>query len=486
VTLSRRRALQGIGIAAAGAWLAGAPQRAGAQGATHALTARPATQQLVAGADPPPPTAIWGYDGRVPGPEIRVRQGARLRVAVHNELPAPTTVHWHGIRLPVEMDGVPHAPTPPILPRDRFTYEFDLPDAGTYWYHPHYDDSEQLGRGLAGALVVEETSPPAVDRDLVWVLADWRLDRAAQVDGEFDNFFDMSHAGRLGNTVTLNGRVPDTAAVRAGERLRLRLINAASARIFSLAFAGHRPVVLALDGQPLARPATPERVVLAPGQRADLLLDCPHEPDARFDVVDHGPGGAGVAMMHGGGAPYRLVSLVYAGRARPRALTDPVVLAANPLPRPDLARAVACRIELGGGAMGRLARGRLEGETLEMARLAQRGRVWALNGVVGSSHYHFDAPLLTLGRGDTGCLSVVNDTVWPHPVHLHGFPVLQLDPPGGAPGPDGGRWRDTVLVAPGETVDLAFVAERPGAWMFHCHILEHQAGGMMGFVNVSP
>src|SRR5262249_28829140 len=151
---------------------------------------------------------------------LRARQGERLAVAVRNALPAPTTVHWHGIRLPVEMDGVPHAPTPPILPRAEFTYGFDLPDAGTYWYHPHYEDSEQAGRGLAGALFVEEADPPAVDRDLVWLLADWRLDRGAQIVADFDSFFDMSHAGRLGNTVTINGQVPDTAAVRAHERLR--------------------------------------------------------------------------------------------------------------------------------------------------------------------------------------------------------------------------------------------------------------------------
>lgn len=122
-----------------------------------------------------------------------------------------------------------------------------------------------------------------------------------------------------------------------------------------------------------------------------------------------------------------------------------------------------------------------------MAHLVRRGRAWALNGVVGSSHYHFDAPLLSLRQGQTARLTVVNATAWPHPMHLHGFPVLVLDPdgPGVAPGASG-VWRDTVLVAPGAEVELAFVAERPGTWMFHCHILEHQAGGMMGFVNVNP
>ena len=127
--------------------------------------------------------------------------------------------------------------------------------------------------------------------------------------------------------------------------------------------------------------------------------------------------------------------------------------------------------------MGNLASARLEGETLSLANLARRGRAWALNGVAGSSHYHFDAPLLMLKVGQTGLLTVVNETAWPHPIHLHGFPLYD---------PATRQWRDTVLIYPGDTAELAFVAEQPGSWMFHCHILEHQAGGMMGFVNVTP
>jgi len=470
--VTRRRLLQLAG-AGGGALLLADPGRA--QPVVRRLVAAPALQPILADA---PPTAIWGYDGSAPGPTLRFRQGDRLAVTVDNLLPAPTTVHWHGIRLPVEMDGVPHAPTPPILPGRSFTYAFDLPDAGTFWYHPHFDDSEQVGRGLAGALIVEEARPPAVDRDLVWVLGDWRLDRGGRIDDGFDDSVDMSHAGRIGNVVTINGRVATGAdsglTVAANERLRLRLINAASARIFDLAFAGHRPIVLALDAQPLApsltRPTSPDRIILAPGQRVDLLLDCPHPPASRFAVLDHGSG-----------QPARLAELRYGAARRPAPLTEPVTLPANPLPAPDLAGAVPCRVVLAGGAMGQLAHARLEGEELEMARLIRRGRVWALNGVVGSSHYHFDTPLMTLRQGQTGRLTVVNETVWPHPVHLHGFPVVELTPEGRF-----GPWRDTVLLQPGEQAELAFVAERPGQWMFHCHILEHQAGGMMGFVNVEP
>ena len=234
-----------------GAALALAPTLSFSQSASKTLRAAPARQAL-AGAGHPD-TAVWAYNGTVPGPELRFRQGERLRVAVENAIDVDTTVHWHGIRLPNAMDGVPHVTQPPIAANGgRFLYEFDLPDAGTYWYHPHLGSPEQVGRGLYGALIVEEREPPVVDRDVVWVLSDWRLDRGARIVEDFRSFMDASHAGRIGNTVTVNGAVRDAFAVRAGERIRLRLINASNARIYGLAFEGHSPMVIALDGHPIA------------------------------------------------------------------------------------------------------------------------------------------------------------------------------------------------------------------------------------------
>src|SRR3546814_1309629 len=117
-----------------------------------------------------PETEVWGYNGTTPGPEIRLRRGDRLRVLVENRLDEETTVHWHGIRLPNAMDGVPHLTQKPIGPGETFAYAFDLPDDGTYWYHPHQRSFEQVGRGLYGALIVEEREPIRVDREVVWVL----------------------------------------------------------------------------------------------------------------------------------------------------------------------------------------------------------------------------------------------------------------------------------------------------------------------------
>ena len=141
------------------------------------LTAAPARWPIVG--KPHPETEVWCYGGRIPGPEIRVRQGEPVRIIVENKLEQDTTVHWHGIRLPIAMDGVPGLTQPPIRPGASFTYEFTSPDAGTFWYHPHANSLQQLGRGMAGALIVEEAEAVPVDRDMLWMLSDWRLTSGA-------------------------------------------------------------------------------------------------------------------------------------------------------------------------------------------------------------------------------------------------------------------------------------------------------------------
>src|SRR5689334_20383969 len=183
----------------------------------YRLTVRTATVNLTG--DGYPDTAVWAYEGTVPGPELRVRQGQPVRITVLNKLDEDTTVHWHGIRLPNAMDGVPGLTQKPIRPGESFIYEFTPPDAGTFWYHPHADTLQQLGRGLAGALIIEEPEPVAVDRDLVWLIEDWRLDDEGRIAGGFGNRMEAGMSGRIGNTVTLDGRVPKTVPVKAGERV---------------------------------------------------------------------------------------------------------------------------------------------------------------------------------------------------------------------------------------------------------------------------
>jgi FtsP/CotA-like multicopper oxidase with cupredoxin domain len=429
---------------------------------------------------PYPETAVWSYNGTVPGPEIRVRQGERLCITVENQLAEETTVHWHGLRVPNAMDGVPHLTQRPIARGEAFGYEFDVPDAGTYWYHPHQRSFEQVGRGLYGPLIVEEREPIQVDREVTWVLDDWRLLQDAQISDDFGNFMDSSHNGRVGNTVTVNGHILESFAVRASERLRLRLINAANARIFGLEFQGHRPQVIALDGQPVT-PHEPEgrRIVLGPAMRADLVIDMSGNPGARFTVAD----------TFYRGLEYRMLDLVYSDEPplRPHPLDAPLRLGANTVPEPDLAGAERHEVTFDGGMMGRMMDGGGTGGMMGggmmggMMRGMRHSGIWSINGVAATGDVM--EPFLILRRGRSCVLAMHNHTAWHHPMHLHGhaFRVIARD---GQPTRHQ-EWQDTVLMTPHERVDIAFVADNPGDWMFHCHILEHQAAGMMGVIRVT-
>ena len=425
-----------------------------------------------------PETAVWAYNGQTPGPQARLRQGGHLRIVVENQLPQDTTIHWHGLRVPNVMDGAPYVTQPPIQPNESFTYEFTVPDAGTYWYHPHAHSAEQVGRGLMGAFIVEEPEPLPVDRDLVWVLGDWRLETDGSIAGGFNNPMEISMSGRIGNTVTINGRVPDRFSVRSGERLRLRLINAAPARIFRLEFKRHQPLVIALDGQPV-EPHPPEdgQVMLGPAMRADLVLDMTGKPGSSAAIVD----------TFYKGLSYKLVELAYTDepplRAKPLAL--PAKLPPNTMPEPDIANARRHDVTLTGGMMS----GMGMGGGMGMMGGGMRGMMggsamWAMNGVaVPGGDMEQMKPILTLTRGQSYILAIDNQTAWHHPIHLHGhsFRVITRN---GQPAKYR-EWLDTVLMPPRERCEIAFVADNPGDWMFHCHILDHQEGGMMSVIRVA-
>jgi FtsP/CotA-like multicopper oxidase with cupredoxin domain len=413
---------------------------------------------------------VWCYGNRVPGPEIRVRQGEPVRVIVRNQLPEDTTVHWHGIRLPSPMDGVPGLTQPPIKPGESFTYEFTPPDAGTFWYHPHADSLRQLGRGMAGAFIVEERTAVAVDRDLVWVLSDWRLTSDAQIAPGFGNRMEAAMSGRIGNTVTLNGAVTDEVSVQAGERVRLRLVNTSLARIMSLRFEGHRPAVVAIDGQP-CDPHEPEggRVLLGPAMRVDLIIDMQGEAGRGYRVIDD----------FYEGLSYWLTKLVYEDKQLLGAHRPPLSLPRNPLAEPDLATAKRHELRLQGGMMGGGAMMGMGG----MQGMAH-GASWAINGMSMTGDGQADMPaLLTLRLGRSYVFNIRNETAWWHPMHLHGYSFRVLSRKDSAV--PHRQWADTVLVAPKESVEIAFVADNPGDWMMHCHVTDHQVSGMMTVLRVA-
>ena len=481
---TRRAFLASAAASAAGAMFPLSPALPAAA-TTREFTLRAAAGHIRLAPEPLGETAAWLYNGTVPGSEIRVRQGERLRVVVDNALAEETTVHWHGVRVPNAMDGVPHLTQRPIGAGERFVYEFDAIDAGTFWYHPHQRSFEQVGRGLYGPLIVEEPEPIRVDRDLTWVLGDWRLTKAGAISEDFGNMHDIHHNGRVGNTVTVNGRAPDSFAVRKGERIRLRLVNAANARIFSLDFAGHQPVVIALDGQPVP-PHAPDGgfVVLGPAMRADVVIDMTGNAGSRNPVVDR----------FYEGLEYKLIDLVYSDTPlRQRAPDWPLALPANPLPEPDLKTASRSEIVFTGGMMGEMVMqemGAMMGPGAPGGRMGgmhsmmmNSSAAWFINGVAADEASHAMKPVLTFEKDKSHVIAMINATAWHHPIHLHGhsFRVISRN---GQPTRHR-EWQDTVLVSPREKVEIGFVADNPGDWMFHCHVLEHQAGGMMAVFRVA-
>jgi FtsP/CotA-like multicopper oxidase with cupredoxin domain len=473
--LTRRKLL--TGTAGAGIATALGLHTAKADEQVQPLLLRAARGKVQLGLASDPGTGVWCYRGTVPGPELRIRQGESVRIAVENSLGEGTTVHWHGIRLQNVMDGVPGLTQAPILPGERFVYEFTPPDAGTFWYHPHADSLQQLGRGLAGPLIVEEREPVAVDRDLLWMLQDWRLTLDKQIVPSFGATMDAVMSGRVGNTVTINGKVPTDLSVRAGERVRLRLINAALARIMALRFQGHRPVIIAVGGQP-CDPFEPDggRVVLGPAMRIDLMLDMQGDPGQRFAVVDD----------YYDGLSYELTHLAYAGDQplRSHPLDAPLSLPRNPVPEPDIGGAARIDLYLQGGMAGAGRLSGLGGLGGMMTPGMGGGPAWAINGMsMTGDGQAIMPPIATFQRGQSVVLTMRNDTAWSHPMHVHGYSFRILNR-NGVPVPHR-QLGDTVLLAPKDVVDCAFVADNPGNWMLHCHVADHQMAGLMTVFRVA-
>ena len=444
---------------------------AAAQAPGRDLIARPASAQLLE--DGQPETPVWAYDGVVPGPVLRVRQGETLAARLVNNLDQATTVHWHGVRIDNAMDGVANLTQPPVEPGATFDYRFTPPDAGTYWYHPHNRTWEQLARGLYGPLIVDEEKPPSLDKDVLLVFDDWRLEKNGKIHAaSLGSMHDISHGGRLGNILTVNGQFIENLEVKAGERLRLRLVNAANARIIGIVFDGHAPLVVALDGQP-TKPFAPNKnmIVLAPAQRADIVLDCDRDPGSRTPIhVDVGR------------ERLQLGEVVYhtSQRQREKTLSDVLVLPKNPLPDGlDENNAQTVRLEMTGGAMAPFESAQYQGKDYGIRELVREHRkAWAFNGIVGMPQ----SPIAEIARGRTVTFQIINRTAWPHAMHFHGHHVKELAHSARAAQP---HWRDTVFIERDQEITVAFKADNPGRWMLHCHMLAHQAGGMSTWYEVA-
>ncbi len=480
MTMIDRR--QFIQAAAGSALLYPATQFLPAGAAAHRfeLTARPGSANLLE--DGSAKTAIWGFDGKVPGPVLRVKRNQPVTIAVHNKLDQPTSVHWHGIRIDNAMDGVAGLTQEPIAPNHTFEYRFTAPDAGTYWYHPHNRTWEQLARGLYGALIVEEDVPLAVHRDYVLAADDWRLERDGTLhEASLGHMMDWSHAGRLGNILTLNGKPYERLTVRNGERVRLRLINTSNARVMRFGIKDVDTWIIAIDGQPIDPVrAGKQGVQLAPAQRADIVVDITAKPGEEIPIAELSGEDALAAgyLVCEAGAPNVPVDL-----------TSTPMLHANPLPLPEAEPAQSIDLIMTGGAMAWLQSAQFKGQSVDGRTLAREHRqFWAFNGTAGMA----PKPLFEAASGETVKIRMENQTMWPHGIHLHGHHFKILSRTGGRTRigepdrSDIGLMRDTVLLEAEETAEVALKADNPGKWMLHCHMLEHQAAGMGTWFLVRP
>jgi FtsP/CotA-like multicopper oxidase with cupredoxin domain len=397
----------------------------------------------------------WTYDGTVPGPELRVVQGDRLRVTLVNHLPQSTTIHWHGLPgLPNAEDGVAGITQQAVPPGRSMTYEFVVNAPGTYWYHSHQDTSGQISRGLYGAFVVEPRTGQTEDRDYTVVL----------------------HSALAGG-VDVNGTTDLRLAARPGERVRLRLVNAVAPGMDGgpeapvLLGAPYR--VVALDGRDLNQPELlgPRLVPIGMGQRADLVFTMPAAGAVR--LVDNEKQGQQTGVQ---GA----INAVSGGHHLPT-----VTVGGGPLPAPGSTRTLPVfdPLHYGVPAADPVASAPVDASfpiLLTEQPGFHDGSIQLVHDINGASSPN--VPPITVHEGEVVRLHIVNDTPEFHPMHLHGHTMSVLsrngDPVTGSP-----VRLDSVLVGPHETWDVVFLADNPGLWMFHCHVLLHAAFGLTMSVN---
>jgi FtsP/CotA-like multicopper oxidase with cupredoxin domain len=400
----------------------------------------------------------WTYNGGLPGPLIRTRVGDRLIVHFTNELKEATTVHWHGVRVPIEMDGVPGISQDEVTTGGSFTYDFVVRDAGLYWYHPHVMSAAQVGFGLYGALLVEDPEDGVgVEDQVTLVLSDIGFDKngvpePADSGGSAGMVF-----GREGEYVLVNGRVRPVIKARPGAPQRWRIVNTAKSRFFFLDLDGQMFTVIGSDGGLQERAEATDLLLVTPGERVDVIVTPKGKAAAPLTLR---------AMLYNrgyGSVEYRAVEdvLTVEFTKEPPVTAKPVAVT-RVLPVPTVAGATPVEIVL----------------TLPPMRNNQSE--FQVNGVPFWKAKPYLAKL-----GETQLWIVKNDSDWDHPFHLHGFFFHVIDDQGEPVRPL--ALKDTVNVPMKKTVRLLVTFdERPGEWMFHCHILDHADGGLMGTVLLGP
>ncbi|MGH1575738.1 multicopper oxidase family protein [Planktotalea sp.] len=427
-------------------------------------------------------TDTMGINGSYLGPVLRMRTGETVRFDVTNTLAIESTLHWHGLNLPASTDGGPHQP---IEPGGTWSPSFKIHDvASTMWYHSHqlHQTASQVWAGLAGMIIIDDEVSDDLDipstygvDDIPLVLQDRRFNRDGSMPYEASMHDEM--AGMSGNVPLINGTVRPYVDVST-EKLRLRLLNGANASIYNLAFSDGRSFVqIASDGGFLGQPAEMSELLLAPGERAEIIVDFTQNERVILESKAlGGRRGGGQGMGMGGGMmmaeqnpQFQLVEFRAADTLEPLAEV-PDKLAE--LPRISETQATKTREFL------------LEMPGMGPLRMLGMGGGFTINGNAMKMRRVDEVVKL----GETEIWEIVNAGPMIHPFHIHNTQFRLLDRDGLLPGPNEAGLKDTVVVFPGERVRLLVRfdhytdPERP--YMYHCHILEHEDAGMMGQFTV--
>src|SRR5919201_1996556 len=390
----------------------------------------------------------YGFNGQAPGPVLEAKQGVPLEIEFTNRLPEPTVIHWHGLRIPATMDGTEIVQRP-VQPGETFTYRFTPPDAGTFWYHPHANETEQLEKGLYRALIVRGADELTLDGEQILVFDDLRVDKRGQI-AKFGGLMDR-HNGREGNVRLINGTSEPEFKIAAGQIERWRIVNASSARYVRLSLGGIPFQIIGTDGGLIEAPVTATEVLLPPADRIELAVGPFETEGAVLNIEDL--------------AYYRVAGKKGVERFGTIRVTSR---------KPSSARVPARLREIAPLVSG----------TAEVTRTVELGFKMSLRRgfdfVVNHERHHHDTPVKV---GELQVWDVVNATQMDHPFHLHGFFFQVLEINGKKP-----AWRsleDVINVPPKGTARIAWYPDdRPGRWMYHCHILEHHAAGMMAHFEV--
>lgn len=417
----------------------------------------------------PKPASIFSYQKNTPTPILHAQQGQPFRAVLKNALAEPTTIHWHGIRLPNAMDGVPYLTQEPVYPNDEFVYEFTPKDAGTYFYHSHFNSLAQLGQGLSGMLIVNETTKPNFDHDIPLNLRDWRIDET----GNYQTFLEpktAAKAGTFGQLHTVNWQVEPSYTVKPNSLVRVRILVSDVTRIYKLmvkdANGGNVPAkIIAIDGNPIDNIRDMQREWLGPGMRMDIAIVMP-DAGQTVQIVNTSTN-----------KPWVVASFKPQGESQKRTWHNLKPLPQNPIEPIDIQGAEIKKFTFSASSG--------QQQDLGVNCAASDYIFWAINKVAIG---HLDPnsssmqPTASLKLGKTYIFEFKNVTPQTHPIHLHGFffRVLSSNKRNIIP-----HWADTSLIRPKETVRVAFKADTVGNWLMHCHILEHQKTGMTGFINVS-